>query len=102
MTFTAAAGDGTIALEGGGPANFFTSRRWLFEQGAGVKINGAWWAESRRRLPASRRWGHPARRRMPGHAAAEPVRRRRQLCARNYDRTSIQTEAPRDRTRCRW
>jgi hypothetical protein len=34
MTFTAAAGEGTIAPEGGCPANFFTSRRWVFEQGA--------------------------------------------------------------------
>jgi hypothetical protein len=34
MTFTAAAGEGTIAPEGGCPANFFTSRRWVFEQEA--------------------------------------------------------------------
>lgn len=34
MTFSVAAGEGTIAPEGGCPANFFTSRRWLFEQGA--------------------------------------------------------------------
>jgi hypothetical protein len=34
MTFTAAAGEGTIAPEGGCPANFFTSRRWVLEQGA--------------------------------------------------------------------
>jgi hypothetical protein len=36
MTFTAATGaaEGTIAPEGGCPGNFFTSRRWLFEQGS--------------------------------------------------------------------
>jgi hypothetical protein len=34
MTFTAAAGEGTIAPEGGCPANFFTSRHWVFEQRA--------------------------------------------------------------------
>ena len=34
MTFTAASGEGTIAPEGGCPANFFTSRRWIFEQGS--------------------------------------------------------------------
>jgi hypothetical protein len=36
MTFTAPAGaaEGTIAPEGGCPGNFFTSRRWLFEQGS--------------------------------------------------------------------
>jgi hypothetical protein len=34
MTFTAAAGEGTIAPEGGCPANFFTSRRWVLQQGA--------------------------------------------------------------------
>jgi hypothetical protein len=34
MTFTAAAAEGTIAPEGGCPANFFTSRRWVFEQGS--------------------------------------------------------------------
>jgi hypothetical protein len=34
MTFTAAAAsEGTIAPEGGCPANFFTSRRWVFAQG---------------------------------------------------------------------
>jgi hypothetical protein len=34
MTFTAAGVEGTIAPEGGCPANFFTSRRWVFEGGA--------------------------------------------------------------------
>jgi hypothetical protein len=34
MTFTAAAGEGAIAPEGGCPANFFTSRHWVFEKGA--------------------------------------------------------------------
>jgi len=36
MTFggNAGAGEGTIAPEGGCPANFFTSRKWTFEQGA--------------------------------------------------------------------
>jgi hypothetical protein len=36
MTFavSAGAGEGTIAPEGGCPGNFFTSRRWLFDQGA--------------------------------------------------------------------
>ena len=36
MTFggTPDAGEGTIAPEGGCPANFFTSRKWTFEQGA--------------------------------------------------------------------
>jgi hypothetical protein len=34
MTFTAAGLEGTIAPEGGCPANFFTSRRWVFEGGA--------------------------------------------------------------------
>jgi hypothetical protein len=36
MTFAAPAGatEGTIAPEGGCPGNFFTSRRWLFEQGS--------------------------------------------------------------------
>jgi hypothetical protein len=34
MTFTAAGLEGTIAPEGGCPANFFTSRRWVFEQGS--------------------------------------------------------------------
>lgn len=36
MTFAAPAGaaEGTIAPEGGCPENFFTSRRWLFDQGA--------------------------------------------------------------------
>lgn len=36
MTFAAptAAAEGTIAPEGGCPGNFFTSRRWLFEQGS--------------------------------------------------------------------
>jgi hypothetical protein len=35
MTFTAAAaGDGSIAPEGGCAANFYTSRRWVLEQGS--------------------------------------------------------------------
>jgi hypothetical protein len=36
MTFggAAGAGEGTVAPEGGCPANFFTSRKWTFEQGA--------------------------------------------------------------------
>jgi hypothetical protein len=36
MAFTAPAGaaEGTIAPEGGCPESFFTSRRWLFDQGA--------------------------------------------------------------------
>ena len=34
MTFTAAAGEGSIAPEGGCPANFYTSRRWVWEQGS--------------------------------------------------------------------
>ena len=34
MTLTAAGLEGTIAPEGGCPANFFTSRRWVFEGGA--------------------------------------------------------------------
>ena len=36
MTFGAAQGDaeGTIAPEGGCPGNFYTSRKWSFEQGA--------------------------------------------------------------------
>lgn len=35
MTLTAPGGsEGTIAPEGGCPANFFTSRRWVFEQGS--------------------------------------------------------------------
>jgi hypothetical protein len=34
MTFTAAAAEGTIAPEGGCPANFYTSRRWVFDQGS--------------------------------------------------------------------
>jgi hypothetical protein len=36
MTFggTAGAGEGTIAPEGGCPTNFFTSRKWTFEQGS--------------------------------------------------------------------
>jgi len=35
MTFAAPAPtEGTIAPEGGCPANFFTSRHWVFEQGA--------------------------------------------------------------------
>jgi protease inhibitor Inh len=35
MTFggNAGAGEGTIAPEGGCPTNFFTSRKWTFEQG---------------------------------------------------------------------
>jgi Protease inhibitor Inh len=35
MNFGAAAGvgEGTIAPEGGCPGNFFTSRKWIFEQG---------------------------------------------------------------------
>ena len=36
MTFNAAAGEGegTIAPEGGCPGNFYTSRKWTFEQGS--------------------------------------------------------------------
>jgi hypothetical protein len=36
MTFgtTAAEGEGTIAPEGGCPGNFYTSRKWTFEQGS--------------------------------------------------------------------
>jgi hypothetical protein len=36
MTFGGApdAGEGTIAPEGGCPGNFYTSRKWTFEQGA--------------------------------------------------------------------
>ena len=36
MTFAAAQseGEGTIAPEGGCPGNFYTSRKWTFEQGA--------------------------------------------------------------------
>ena len=34
MTFTAATSEGSIAPEGGCPANFYTSRRWVFEQGS--------------------------------------------------------------------
>jgi hypothetical protein len=36
MTFagSAGAGEGTIAPEGGCPANFFTSRKWTFEAGS--------------------------------------------------------------------
>src|SRR5437868_1142747 len=36
MTFAGApgAGEGTIAPEGGCPANFFTSRKWTFEAGS--------------------------------------------------------------------
>ena len=36
MTFGAAAGEGegTIAPEGGCPGNFYTSRKWTFEQGS--------------------------------------------------------------------
>jgi hypothetical protein len=36
MTFGAGAGDseGTIAPEGGCPGNFYTSRKWSFEQGS--------------------------------------------------------------------
>jgi hypothetical protein len=34
MTFTAAGLEGTIAPEGGCPASFFTSRRWVFQNGA--------------------------------------------------------------------
>jgi hypothetical protein len=36
MTFAGSdgAGEGTIAPEGGCPANFFTSRKWTFEQGS--------------------------------------------------------------------
>ena len=36
MNFNAGAGEGegTIAPEGGCPGNFYTSRRWTFEQGA--------------------------------------------------------------------
>jgi len=33
MTFTSAAAEGSIAPEGGCPANFYTSRRWVYEQG---------------------------------------------------------------------
>lgn len=34
MTFGAGASGGTIAPEGGCPANFFTSRHWVSEQGS--------------------------------------------------------------------
>ena len=36
MTFGAAQseGEGTIAPEGGCPGNFYTSRKWTFEQGS--------------------------------------------------------------------
>lgn len=34
MTFSTAGTEGRIAPEGGCPANFFTSRYWIFEQGA--------------------------------------------------------------------
>jgi hypothetical protein len=33
MTFTSTAAEGSIAPEGGCPANFYTSRRWVYEQG---------------------------------------------------------------------
>lgn len=41
MTFAAApgSGEGTIAPEGGCPGNFFTSRRWIFDQDALVIRN---------------------------------------------------------------
>jgi hypothetical protein len=34
VTFGAGEGEGTIAPEGGCPGNFFTSRKWTFEQGS--------------------------------------------------------------------
>ena len=41
MTFGATPGspEGTIAPEGGCPGNFFTSRKWMFDQGALVIRN---------------------------------------------------------------
>jgi hypothetical protein len=41
MTFAATpgSGEGTIAPEGGCPGNFFTSRRWVYDQGALVIRN---------------------------------------------------------------
>jgi hypothetical protein len=41
MTFAATpgSGEGTIAPEGGCPGNFFTSRRWIFDQNALVIRN---------------------------------------------------------------
>jgi len=41
MTFGASpgSGEGTIAPEGGCPGNFFTSRRWVYDQGALVIRN---------------------------------------------------------------
>jgi Protease inhibitor Inh len=41
MTFAATpgSGEGTIAPEGGCPGNFFTSRRWIYDQGALVIRN---------------------------------------------------------------
>jgi Protease inhibitor Inh len=41
MTFatTPGSGEGTIAPEGGCPGNFFTSRRWVYDQGALVIRN---------------------------------------------------------------
>ncbi len=36
---TRSANEGTIAPEGGCPGNFFTSRRWAFEDGALVMKN---------------------------------------------------------------
>jgi hypothetical protein len=34
MTFTSEGSEGSIAPEGGCPANFYTSRRWVFDQGS--------------------------------------------------------------------
>jgi hypothetical protein len=34
MTFTSEGTEGSIAPEGGCPANFYTSRRWVFDQGS--------------------------------------------------------------------
>jgi hypothetical protein len=34
MNFTSEGAEGSIAPEGGCPANFFTSRRWVFDQGS--------------------------------------------------------------------
>jgi Protease inhibitor Inh len=39
MTFAAGKAEGTTAPEGACPGNFFTSRRWVFDQGALVIRN---------------------------------------------------------------
>ena len=46
-------GEGTIAPEGGCPGNFYTSRKWTFEQGSLVirDHNGAAARPARPRLP---------------------------------------------------